>query len=110
MKEEVKLNIKQIKKKIKNLPKENHFDFTDIVKKQKEDDEIDLGLFFEIAEENKIIYNQIPVNTLIEDMENLKNGFFTNGCFSLGDEGEIDTSRFVKGSNEIAKFMDKVLD
>ena len=80
VKERVKLKIKQLKNKIKNLPKENPFDFTDVVK---EDDEIDLGLFLELAEENKIIYNQVPVTTLKEDMEKLTNGFFTNGCFHL---------------------------
>ena len=107
VKEEVKLKTKQLKKKIKNLLKENPFDFTDIVK---EDDEIDLSLFLELAEENKIIYNQTPVNTLLEDMEKLKNGFFTNGYFSLGEEGEIDTNRFIKDSDELAKFIDKILD
>ena len=66
---------KQLRREIKNIPEDNPFDFTDIVKKQKEDDEIDLGLFLELAEENKIIYNQTPVTTLIEDMEKLKNGF-----------------------------------
>ena len=65
VKEQVKLKIKQLKNKIKNLPKENPFDFTDIVR---ENDEIDLGLFLELAEENKIIYNQVPINILIEDM------------------------------------------
>ena len=94
----------------KQLKEENPFDFTDYLKKQKEDDEIDLGLFLEIREENKIIYNQTPVNTLIEDMKKLKNGFFTSGYFSLGDEGEIDTNRFFKGNNELAEFVDKILD
>ena len=94
----------------KQLRKENPFDFTDYVEKQKEENEIDLGLFLELAEENKIIYNQTPVNTLIENMEKLKNGFFTNGYFSLGDDGEIDTNRFFKDSDELAKFMDKILD
>ena len=72
-----------MKKQIKNIPKDNPFDFTDIVKKQKEDDEIDLGLFLELAEENKTIYNQMPVNTntLNEDMEKLKNGFFYERLF-----------------------------
>ena len=93
VKNDVKLKIKQLKKKIKNLPIENPFDFTDIVK---EDDVIDLGLFLELAEENKIIYNQVPVITLIEDMKKLKNGFFTNGYFTLGEDGEIDTNRFFK--------------
>ena len=72
-----------MKKQIKNIPKDNPFNFTDIVKKQKEDDEIDLGLFLELAEENKTIYNQMPLNTntLIEDMEKLKNGFFYERLF-----------------------------
>ena len=107
VKEEVKLEIKQLKNKIKNLPKENPFDFTDIVK---EDDEIDLGFFLELAEENKIIYNQVPINFLIEDMEKLPNGFFTSGYFTLGDEGEIDTNRFFKNTDELAKFIDKILN
>ena len=107
VKEQVKLKVKQLKNKIKNLPKENPFDFTDIVK---EDDEIDLGLFLELAEEKKIIYNQVPINILVEDMEKLRNGFFTNGYFILGDDdGEIDT-RFFKNSDELAKFIDKILD
>ena len=74
----------------KEIPSENPFDFTDYVEKQKEENEIDLGLFLELAEENKNIYNQTPVSTLIKDMEKLKNGFFPNGYFSLGEEGDID--------------------
>ena len=109
-KEEVKLKIKQLKIKIKKLPIENPFDFTEYVKEQEEDKEIDLGLFLELAEENKIIYNQVPVITLIEDMKKLKNGFFTNGYFILGEDGEIETNRFFKDSDEIAKFIDKILD
>ena len=109
-KNRVKSKIKQLKKKIKILPVENPFDFTEYVENQKEENEIDLGLFLELAEENKIIYNQVPVNTLIEDTEKLKNGFFTNGYFTLGEEGEIDTNRFFKDSNELAKFIDKILD
>ena len=110
VKEVVTIKIKQLKKKIKNLPVENPFDFTEYLEKQKEENEIDLGLFLELAEENKIIYNQEPINNLIEDMEKLKNGFFTNGYFTLGEEGEIDTNRFFKDSNELAKFIDKILD
>ena len=94
----------------KQLRKENPFDFTDYVEKQKEENERDLGLFLELAEENKIIYNQTPLNALIEDMEKLKNGFFTNGYFSLSDDGEIDNNRFFKDSNELSKFKDKILD
>ena len=109
-KNRVKSKIKQLKKKIKILPVENPFDFTEYVENQKEENEIDLGLFLELAEENKVIYNQVPVNTLIEDTEKLKNGFFTNGYFTLGEEGEIDTNRFFKDSSELAKFIDKILD
>ena len=43
-------------------------------------------------------------------MEKLTNGFFTNGYFNLGDDGEIDTNRFFKDSDELTKFMDKILD
>ena len=110
VKEEVNLKIKQLKNKIKNLPEENPFDFTEYIKKQEEENDIDIGLFLELAEENKIIYNQVPINILIEDMEKLNNGFFTNGYFSLGEEGEIDTNRFFKDSNELAKLIDKILD
>ena len=111
LKDEVKLKIKQLKNKFKNLPKENPFDFTEYNNKQKEENEIDLGLFLELAEENKIFYNQVPINILIEDMEKLKNGFFTNGYFSLGEEeGEIDTNRFFKNSDELANFIDKISD
>ena len=46
----------------------------------------------------------------MEDMEKLKDGFFTKGYFSLGDEREIDTNRFFKDSDELAKFEDKILD
>ena len=98
------------KKLTNEIPKENPFDFTDYVEKQKEENEIDLGLFLELAEENKIIYNQTPVSTLIEDLEKLKNRFFTNGYFILGDDGEIDTNRFFKDSDELAKFIDKIFD
>ena len=30
--------------------------------------------------------------------------------FSLSDEGDIDTNRFFKDSDEIANFIDKILD
>ena len=50
------------------------------------------------------------MNTLKEDMERLENVFFINGCFSLGDEGKIDTTRFFKDSNELAKLRDKTMD
>ena len=47
VKDVVRLKIKQLKKKIKKIPVENPFDFTDYVEKQKEENEIDLGLFLE---------------------------------------------------------------
>ena len=108
--EQVKLKIKQLKNKFIDLPKAKAFYFTEYVERQKGDVEIDLGLFLNLAEENKILYNEVPVTTLIEDMENLTYGFFMNGCFSLGDEGEIDTKRFFKDINELAVFIDKILD
>ena len=43
-------------------------------------------------------------------MEKLKIGFFTTGYFNLGDEGEIDTNRFFKDSNDSAMFIDQKLD
>ena len=110
MKEEVKLNIKRLKKKIKKFLKENSFDFAAYVEKQKEDKGIDLGLLLELAEENKIVYNLTPVNTLLEGMEKLRNAFFTNGFFSPSDKGETDTNRFFKGGNQLAQFIDKILD
>ena len=54
LKDEIKLKIKQLKNKIKNLPKENPFDFTDIVEKQKEENEIDLGLFLQQQKKTKL--------------------------------------------------------
>ena len=38
-------------------------------------DEIGLGLFFELAEEDKLVCNQIPVNKLIEGLEKRKMAF-----------------------------------
>ena len=95
---------------MKNIPSGDPFDSREYVAKQKEDNEMDLGLFLKLAEENKFIYNQTPVNTLINDMGKLLNGFITTGYFSLGDDGEIDTRNFLKDSKELAKFKDKELD
>ena len=96
-----------MERKLKNINKENPSDFTKYIEKQKKDNGIYLGFLFELAEENKIIYNQVLLNTLVEDMEKMKNGFSTNGYFTLGDERKIDTKRFFKDSNELAKFIDK---
>ena len=43
-------------------------------------------------------------------MGKLGNGFSTNGKFSLGDDEEADTNRVLKYSNELAKFLEKMLD
>ena len=63
-------------RKIKNFPSENPFDFREYIETKKEENENDLSLFFELAKENRIIYSQTPVNTLIEDVKELRNGFF----------------------------------
>ena len=105
----VERKIKELKRRSKNLPSENPFDFTQFVQMQKEENDIDLGLFFELAEQNKIIYNQVPVNTLMDDMEKLKNGFIANGFFTLADDGETETKRFFRASIDLAKFIDKIL-
>ena len=81
VKDEVKLTIKKLKKKIKKMPIEKPFGFTEYVENQNEEIEIDLGLFLELAEENKIIYNQVTVSTLVENMEKLNKRVFTNGFF-----------------------------
>ena len=75
VKEQVKIKIEELKRKFKNLPKENLFDFTEYIEGEQEENEIDLGLFHDLAEENKIVYNQTPVNTPIEDMEKMKLAF-----------------------------------
>ena len=43
---------------------------------------MDLGFFLELSEENKIIYNQKTVNSLIEEMEKSKMAFLRK-FFSL---------------------------
>ena len=78
-KDVINLKNKELKPRNRNLPGENQVGFTEYVEMQKEENEIDVGLFFGLAEENKIINNQVAVNTLIEEMEKFKNDFFTNG-------------------------------
>ena len=53
VKDEVRLQIKKLKKKITNIPKEIPFDFTEYVRKQKEDVDRDLGLLLELAEKKQ---------------------------------------------------------
>ena len=50
------------------------------------------------------------MNTLTEEMEKLKNGFFRNGCFTLGEKREVDTNRFFEHIIELAKLIDKKID
>ena len=65
---------------------------------------------FELAEENKIKYNQAPVNTLIEIREKSTTGFSANGYIALGDGGELlRTNAFSEDSSEMAKFLDEKL-
>ena len=51
-KDGVKFKFKELKKN-KNIPKANPFDFTEFVEKRREDNEIDLGLFLELAEKKQ---------------------------------------------------------
>ena len=50
-----KLKKEESREIIKNLSKENAFDFTGYVEMQKEENEMDLGIFLELAKESKII-------------------------------------------------------
>ena len=83
--------------------------FCRICWKTKKDNEVDLDVFFDVAE-NKIMYNHVPVNSPIEDLEELMNAFCTNGYFTLDDEGEIDFNRVFRDITELASFIDKILD
>ena len=69
---------------------------------QKDEKELDLGLFFELADENKIIYSQVRGNTLMEDMKNLKYCLLMDGFFTLGDEKGTLTNSFFKDNIELA--------
>ena len=40
----------------------------------------------------------------------MKNGFFTNDYFNLGDKVEIDSIRVFEDSSVLAKFIDKIFD
>ena len=70
------------------------FDFTEYIQLKKEEYGIDLGLFLELVEEDKIVVNQTAVNTLIEDMEKLEHGFFTIGVVFLGEERKLNLIDF----------------
>ena len=68
--------------KKKNLPRKSLFVFTKFAESQNEEEEMDLGLFFQLAEEDKIFYNQTPVDSLMEGQEKTKNGSFPSGVYS----------------------------
>ena len=72
-----KVKVKEIKTKNKILPIKP-FDFTEYLERKQQENEIHLGLFFDIAEKNKIVYNQVPVNNFIVDIEKVENGFLTS--------------------------------
>ena len=93
----IKIKTKDIRKEKETSSKGKPLGFHRIHKKrkrEKEEDEIVSGFFLKIAEEDKKVYNQTPVNTLIEDMAKLKNGLLTNVCFTLGDDGETESNQF----------------
>ena len=50
----IKLKIKEVEIKDKNLPEENLFDFVDCLEEERKENEIDLGLFLELALQCKI--------------------------------------------------------
>ena len=43
-------------------------------------------------------------------MKKLGSGFLAIGQFSRGDDGEIESNRFFKDGNELAKFIEKIID
>ena len=100
--------IKELKEKSKKTSLQKPV--TEYLQTEKEEDEIDLGLFLFLGEEDKRVDNQTPVNTFIRDTENLRIGYFTNGIYILGDDGEIEINRFFPYISELAQFKDKILD
>ena len=63
----------EMKRRFEKFPSENLFRFTDYVEIQNvEKNDIDVGLFLDLAEENKIKHDQVPIKTLIVDIKNLK--------------------------------------
>ena len=73
---------------MENSPSEKPFDFTDLIERQKEEFDTDLDLCFQVAEQDKLIYNQTPRKTIIEDIEKIRDEFFTFGVFFLVEEGD----------------------
>ena len=93
----IKFERKYLSKKNYKLPNGNPFDFIEYLERQREgENEVNLCLFLELAKEGKMVYNHAPVNTLIEDMVYLRNGFSTNGIFIINGKGELETNRFFR--------------
>ena len=70
--------------------------------------DIDLSLSFELTEGDKLIFNQTPKNTLLEDMETVRHEFSTSGILFLDEEEEVETDRFFRDSGELAKFIGRI--
>ena len=102
----IKFKLKKIRKKNKNLHKEKSFVFTVYLERWREENEIDIDLFLELAQEYKIVHNHAPVNKLIEYMEHLTN-VFLRMVFSLQTAKErLTPLNFFR----IAEFVGKVID
>ena len=69
------------KKKLEFIPSKNPI-YTTYTLIEKKEDEIDLGFFLELAHKDKKVCNQTQVNTLIKDMEILKQRKFFLRIFS----------------------------
>ena len=92
----VRPRIIEWKRRIKIFPSENSLDSTEYVERQKDENESDLGVPFKLAEENKIIHNQLIVSTLVGGTEEFKNSFFLIGYFTLGDKEKSRLIDFFK--------------
>ena len=62
------------------------------------------------TQEGKIVFNHAPVNTLLEEMEFLRNGFYTKAVFIINGEEEIDTDRFFRESRVLAEIIKRKVD
>ena len=105
-----KLKIKEITKKNINIPQDNPFGFLEYLERQRQENGVDLGLFLELAQKGKIVHNHAPVNTPLEDIEYLRNGFFMNGVFIKNSDGEVEADRFFRYSRVRADFIERTID
>ena len=56
------------------MPPKSRLILRKTLKTKKKENEIDLGLIFELTEEDKFICNQVPLNILMYDMEKIEVG------------------------------------